>query len=512
MSHASTLRPPGTWSYFCLIILLAAVLRFAGISFESLWLDEGYQSLVGAYAHGLPDFLSTATEPSLFRFAAPGSQADLFDHFREVDPLCPPLYTLLLNFWLHNIGQDDTAIRSLSALLSVLSIIALFYFCRSLLGERAALATAFLQAISPFDIHYAQEARMYSLVLLCAVLSAGSLASFILQASKRAILLLVLYVLSTWALINSHYTALFLLAAEIGVASLFLAWKKDWQKFACLIFSWLGIALLWIPWFPLFTKAAALRKESFYVARTSTWYWPLYALFIRQPINWEIFLSGQRVVAYAIPIYLTSASMLIAACHYLFKNKSTNKPAYYAFVAWALVPTSGLWLIDVMENHRVVEVARYLIYTAPAIYALAGVGLVRIIETFSWGKWLLAAHCFFACLNIVYAHNVHQKEPWRELAAAVKLECPVDKLIVVSQFYDIALLDRYLESPYKQLGLSPSMGKKEIESKLSKVDSFALITAQDGEAIKEMLPERFVLGKEINLSHGLHFRLYKAEP
>lgn len=516
MSIFSRLEPfKNALPIYGLIIFLALLLRVTGLDFESLWLDEGYQSLVGAYGHGPPDFLKQTNEPFLFRFEKPAPLNEVLSRFRTVDPLCPPLYACLLNGWMHLFGESDFTIRLLSVTASLLSITALFAFCLKLFGKEVAIAASLIQCISPFDVHYAQEARMYSLILLCSVLSTGALIYLIFRADKPLSrgLFVVIYAVSTWALINGHYTSLFLLAAQSGLSALYVISRKDWKLLGWLFLSWLGIACLWLPWSALFLSAASIRKESFYVARQASWSWPFFALFIRIPINWISFLCGQRVTAYAAPVYLSSAAMLLSAAQtYWSKQKSASlTPLHWSILLWALVPAFGLWLIDVMENHRVIEVARYTIFTAPAIYILAGFGILHLWTRFSWGKWLAFVHIAFALVNLVYSHSIHQKEPWKELARTVELECKENQPIIVSQFYDIALLDRYLRSPHKQIGMSPAMGQQEIENRLSGLDSFALVTAQDGESIKDMLPKQFELVKEINLSHGLHLRLYRSQ-
>lgn len=489
--------------------ILAGALRFCGINFDSLWLDEGYQSLVGACGQGLPDFVQEKSEKYIFRFEKVSSVQDMLSSFRQVDPLCPPLYAVLLNRWMSIFGNSDLAIRSLSAIISSISVSALVFFAAEFFGMKAAICCGLVQLLSPFDVHYAQEARMYSLLNLSALLSSASLIWIIRREEAKAfVLLLPLYAVSTWAMINTHYTGLFLAAAQ-GVATVFyLVWKKNWKLLGIMACAWLSVAILWLPWLKLFFQAAAARTASFYVSRIPDWIWPFKALFIRIPLNWIIFLSGQRVNAYAAGIYASSAIILIYAAFLAFKKNTGEKFYLLALWMWALLPALGLWLIDLTENHRVVEIARYLMYTAPAIYLLAGFALSKISNK-RYFTALIACHCLFASANLIYTHTTKQREPWLDMAKQVEELVPVDETLVVSQHYDIACLDRYLSKPRRQLGLSPAMGADLVKSKLASMDEFALLTAQEGESIKEMVPGEFSLRKQVDLSHGLHLRLYR---
>lgn len=79
----------------------------------------------------------------------------------------PPLYQVLLHWWLNLFGRDDAA-RSLSVVVGVLSVAAVWGLARWIAGVRAAHWAAFLLALSPFHIWYSQEARSYILYFFVA--------------------------------------------------------------------------------------------------------------------------------------------------------------------------------------------------------------------------------------------------------------------------------------------------------------------------------------------------------
>ncbi len=132
-----------------LLILIAAVgLRLVAISTRPIWYDEAFAVLFAE--KGMQAMLAgTLTQVG-------GSAAD-------VHPLA---YYGLLNAWMSLFSQSLTAIRMLSVLLGVCAILVIYLFSRALAGERMALAAALLMALSPFQIHYAQEIRMYALLVL----------------------------------------------------------------------------------------------------------------------------------------------------------------------------------------------------------------------------------------------------------------------------------------------------------------------------------------------------------
>jgi hypothetical protein len=519
-------------AFACFIVLfcLAAAMRFTGITFDSLWLDEGYQSLVEANGRQLPDLLTVAPEPFLLRFSSPADPQAVVSNLRRVDPLCPPIYAIVLNVWMHLFGQSDLAVRSLSVLFSLASLAALFVFGLRFFGLRVAAAAALFEAISPFDIRYAQEVRMYSLVELTACLSSTLLIYLFLAKPQGARLHLtwLAYAFSAWALINSHYTGLFILAFQVSVAIFWGVMGRAWKSLAVTAAAWLLVFLAWIPWLGLFLQAAALRTASFYVSRTAGLIWPFWALLIKIPSNWVVFLSGQHVMPYAVPLFLSSFLFIAAGfamvfgkpliCRRLCPIAARREPegvvarqARWLVLLWAIVPAVVLWILDVKESHKVIEIPRYLMGTAPAIYLIAGWGLSSLNFRKTIVKLIILIHISCAVANdIAHATVFHEREPWRRLARLVDAEVPKNELILVSQWYDIVCLNRYLEKPHRQVGVSPPMGKEHLVHVLSGSDEFVLITAQEGEAITQLLPANVQQVRRVDLEHGLHLRFYKA--
>ena len=134
-----------------LILVLAAFLRFYRLDAQSLWADEG--NSVSLSRRSLPSITA-------------GAAHDIH----------PPLYYYLLHFWMRVFGNSEFAVRALSALLGTALVYLTYLLGRRLSNHWLGLTAAFLSAISPFQVYYSQEARMY---ILLAALSALSVFSFI---------------------------------------------------------------------------------------------------------------------------------------------------------------------------------------------------------------------------------------------------------------------------------------------------------------------------------------------
>ena len=110
-------------------------------------------------------------------------------------------------------------------------------------GRAAGLAGAALLALSPFAIFYASEARAYALMTLIVVLSTLALLRALETNERRW---RVAFALLQAAAMYSHYTAVFVLAAQFGWA--FLAHP---DRRLPLFLSSAAAAVLFAPWVPL---------------------------------------------------------------------------------------------------------------------------------------------------------------------------------------------------------------------------------------------------------------------
>ena len=142
------------------VLLLAAGLRFHELGAQSLWNDEG-NSVVQAGRS-----LSAIAEHAA----------------RDIHP---PGYYWLLAGWKGLTGDSEFALRSLSALASVLSVAFALALGRRLYGDWAGLAAALLVALNTFSIYYAQEARMYALLALLGAAGMWALAGLVLKRNGR---------------------------------------------------------------------------------------------------------------------------------------------------------------------------------------------------------------------------------------------------------------------------------------------------------------------------------------
>ncbi|MDP9398498.1 MAG: glycosyltransferase family 39 protein [Actinomycetota bacterium] len=219
-----------------LAVLAAIGLRFWTTS--ALWLDE-------------------AQSVAISRLPVP----QLLDALRNDGS--PPLYYLLLHAWSAQFGTGDFAVRSLSGLISMLTLPVMFRAGVRVGGTRRhGLLAAVVLAANPWALRYATEARMYALVALLVLLAglaldrvmsaAGGPPGHGRRARWRPVVDIVLLGLATAGLLLTHYWAIFLLTVIGGVL---LVQLRRPRRRAPALRALAGLALgaiLFVPWLPSF--------------------------------------------------------------------------------------------------------------------------------------------------------------------------------------------------------------------------------------------------------------------
>jgi 4-amino-4-deoxy-L-arabinose transferase-like glycosyltransferase len=206
-----------------LVLVAAVVLRFAVRS--DLWLDEALSVNIARLPLGdLPNALK--------RDGA------------------PPLYYVLLHFWMEAFGDGDTAVRALSGVLSLATFPAMYLAGRRLGGRFGAWAAVLVFATSPYTFRYATETRMYALVMF---LVAWGYLAVVRALDRPSVGRLVPVVLVTAALLYTHNWSYYLLAT-VGLVLGFRAWRganADARRGAWRVLAALAVGMvLYVPWLP----------------------------------------------------------------------------------------------------------------------------------------------------------------------------------------------------------------------------------------------------------------------
>jgi mannosyltransferase len=336
-----------------LILLLAGGLRFYNLGGQSFWNDEGNSARLAE--RPLPQIIE-------------GAAGDIH----------PPGYYLALAGWRALVGESEFGLRALSALASLLTVAAVGAIGARLFDRRVGLLAALLAVLSPFQVYYAQEARMYALLALLAALSIRLTAAVLtipgeMAAGRfnphRAGAIIGGYVLVNAAGLYTHYSFPLVIGAETLA---FVIWLLGRPRKGHGLAVWAllqgATLLLFLPWLP-----TALDQ----LAR-----WPrglggsVGALTLGRTLAYGVTLSPDAARSGLIPLLLVAAVGLFPPVDPQADPRYLHWEERLGLVAgWLLVPLVLLVGLNVMSE----PFLKFLLPAALALNLLVARGVVMAV-------------------------------------------------------------------------------------------------------------------------------------
>jgi uncharacterized membrane protein len=380
--HQSMKNNRNLWLFISavVILILATLLRQWNLGAESAWIDEAYS--IELVKHSLVEIIT-------------GTAAD--QH--------PPLYYLLLHFWLR-IGSGVTYARLLSVILGVINIAQILHFGYKTGGVYIGLIGALLLAISPMHVWYSQEIRMYML-LLC--LTTASTTALWWALRNKHFLYWFLYCLFSILALYTHYFAAFIILTQgIWVLTWMLKGysKNDlWKWIASTVIT----GLLFLPWLP-----TAINQARFH---TMTWVESPTIFIIRDTLLRLVF----GIAVLSLPDLLLWAVLVVVLgiTFWAFKEYlpifSKNEGAFFYAVSWGIFPFIAISIVALI--FPVYQFKQYLIVVAPILLLCAWISYrlprgVRIAALFI----LVLAASF----SLIYQQVALTKDNWKGAAEYIQ--------------------------------------------------------------------------------------------
>lgn len=197
---------------FFTIVVFAIAVRMYGINTLELWHDETGSMLAAnglSYWGDVPGQGFTKSDLPSWNTLPNVISACLF-----IDSGNGSLYTVLLHGWSILFGNAPAALRTLSAIASLLTVMVAFSFSLRLFrSSAAALATAALIASSQSFIGPSVQIRSYALAVLLSLVATALLFRS-LRSARPAPWTIVLYGLAVGAAVLTHYSTCYVFLAH----------------------------------------------------------------------------------------------------------------------------------------------------------------------------------------------------------------------------------------------------------------------------------------------------------
>lgn len=228
------------------VVLIAAAIRVAPLSSESLDIDELFSMAVASKS--LPEALDVI----------------------QRDVVHPPAYYLAIRPAIAALGQTALGVRLLSLVAGVGLVLLTILWTRSLVGHWCpGLLAGTLVAVSSLQTYYSQQGRSYALYSLLVMVLAAGLARAIESERRRD---WVVFACASAVATLTHYVALVFAAATLPAVLLATTRRREIKRWTIsVLFSGAALALWLLSVYPHYAAKGGLRPNLGWVG-IPAWY------------------------------------------------------------------------------------------------------------------------------------------------------------------------------------------------------------------------------------------------
>jgi len=346
---------------------------------------------------------------------------------------------LALHFWIDLFGQSEFAVRTLSVLVGLLSLIMTYLLGGRLFNRQAGFWAAFFMTISTLFLFHQTEARMYAWVALFSLTTIYTFWRWFESSQNKW---LILYALSGALLVHTHITAAALLVG-LGVFYLLEPSKnKSWRKYLADAFILVSFLLWFIP---------VLQNKMLAGQVSNGWFF-----FNIENGFWLGHITNSLLQG-ETSIYLRAAGALLIITLIFFSLFKIQRPSWWQKIksifdheAWS-VTTVFEWtsrnrlLLSCLLTPLIlgfvfqIVITKYLLVASIALLLIIGKGMAKLPVQ---ARFAFASVAILICLPLHLKLYLQPRHNW-DLVGLYVQSSP--QPVVVHGFAYSLLLERYAE-------------------------------------------------------------------
>jgi mannosyltransferase len=396
-----------TTIYLILIVLLNLIIKGLFLSSNSIGGDEPY-----SIYHAQMDIVS------IVKLLSTGNN--------------PPLYEIILHFWVKLFGISAFSTRLPSLFFSCITVLFIYKIGIRFFNLKVAVLSGLLFVFSNYQIIFSHEARVYALFGMLTAISMYYYLSLIIK-EKPGIMELILLLMVNIALIYSHYFGFFVLLVQF----LYLILDKGrWVKYRKQIFIAMGIiALFYLP------NIGILIKRFIVSSSEGTW--------IDRPYGLDSIYIMLRQFTNEPVVTVIVILLLAAAILKYFINRKQNDvgTAGKVVVLWFVLPFFLMFFISYLVP---MFLDRYLIFVSISFYLIIAIAIDYLFRKKSFSYAVMTIVCILFIVTV--KPNITNKRDVKETVQEINelrqgntlvIFCPQRFMLNYAYYHDIDLFKKF---------------------------------------------------------------------
>lgn len=376
-----------------------------------------------------------------------------------------PLYYILLHYWMELFGSGDRAVKLLSVLMSLGSIVALYFLGKLLFSKKVGLIAALILSVSSIDILLSGDVRPYSLIILLVILSAYF---FIRYVKTSRISYLSVFLVFCFLGIYTHFEFWF---AVVAFNLFILVYRKRYRNSLRQWFFGQGVLLTtFLPWF-LYSVLPNLRDGVIgdsMISVVGEAYTRMMVVDI--PLNFILmprFLEGASF--YGGVVWYTFFCAIVVAAFFTLKkerlafNKEHGTERSILLMLVVVPLLSFIFFVVPIPKYYIVGTAPLYLFAAYGVFALVKrtkliIGIVALV----------AASTFLFMPQLIALTDDHTQEQAMEYITSHSQD---EDTILVHHFRARLVFDRYYTGQARVVGVYPNTDTGNLNYEIARYNS-----------------------------------------
>ena len=392
--------------WILLILLVATILRLYNIDYQSLWMDEIYTLNVASPKHSFSEIIS---------------EVNLRESF-------PYLYFFIMHTMFSLFGDTSIVARIPSVIFGIAAVWMMYKLGKESYSKKAGLIAALLFTFNEYAIFHSQDARAYSLYLLCLLFSYYKFVIFLKNNTKRN---MIWYAVSAGLLVNVNFFSVLNVITQGFI--LLIVWfsldKSEKTAYFKRLLIIAGIILLFFM--PNAYKFYLLSqfKSSWIPAPSNDGLTNILKEFISVS-EILVFVYGLLFTFFIVKVFNQKQTKTIKE---LISNKVVFN--YLIIFSWISFVVVVILLKSYLSSS--LYVSRYFISIFPAIILAISIAFVQIKNLYVRYSYLLV-FVFFLLFDLVVVKKYYTnpiKAQFREASDMVKFYNPNKDVVYTSLKY-----------------------------------------------------------------------------
>lgn len=367
----------------------------------------------------------------------------------------PPLYYIILHYWIDLFGDSEVSSRFLSAAFGILAIFVMYKVGDLVFKESVGILSSLILALSVFHIQFSQQARMYSLMSLLTLCSFY----FFIQMFKRGTLTdSIGYLTATILLAYSHYYGLFIILVQnIYLLTIFIFFRDrsaegniNFRRWVLLEFI---LLIMYIPWMRILITQILKVESGLYTSE----FWlqvptihTIFHSFIEYSGSQSLFCLFLILVPFSIVTFsrneigISRKDLWKFSDSYSLNVTISNVNRISLLLLWLWTPIILPFIIS--QFAASIYITRGSIVASLPFYMLVANGIETINKSRSINLILASLIIIFSLISVSRYYNTVTKEQWKEIASYIDANEKQGDLVLFHSGFSLGPFNYYSKS------------------------------------------------------------------